>query len=409
MGDTGASEAALAEVFRRERGRVLSVLIRDLGTFDRAEEALADALAQAAASWRERVPDRPGAWLLTVARRRAVDRRRRADAFDRRRPLLAGPVATDPEDPMDSAVPDERLRLIFTCCHPALNRDAQVALTLRTVGGLETAEVARAFLVPEPTMAQRIVRAKRKIRVAGIPYRVPADHELPDRLEGVLAVLYLIFNEGYSATAGARMLRVDLAEEALWLAGVLARLMPDEPEVLGLRALMLLHHARRAARTSVTGELVLLEDQDRSRWDAAAIAEGCALVERALRRGRPGPYQIQAAIAALHDRAGTAGATDWRQIALLYGQLWRLWPSPVVALNRAVAVAKARTPGEGLALLEPLAEDLQHYHLFHAARADLLARTGQRRAARQAYRRALDLAATETERRFLRRRLVGVE
>ncbi|MER7677845.1 RNA polymerase sigma factor [Streptomyces sp. NPDC096934] len=408
----GGVEEAVATAFREEWGQVVATLIRVTGDWDLAEECAQDAFAQALDRWRrDGIPRRPGAWLTTTARHRALDvLRREAVGAEKLREVAVlardeGPY--DPDHEEDGGVADDRLRLIFTCCHPALPIEARVALTLRTLAGLTTPEIARSFLVPEATMAQRLVRAKRKIRNAGIPYRVPPAHLLPERTTGVLGVVYLLFNEGYAATSGADLLRTGLCAEAIRLARVLALLMPDEPEVLGLLALLLLHDARRATRVDAAGELVTLEDQDRTAWDRAAIDEGAALLETALRRGRPGPYQIQAAIAACHTTAATAAETDWADIAGLYGELARLVPSAVVRLNRAVAVGMAEGPAAGLALVAELegTGELDGYHLLAATRADLLRRTGRAAEAAEAYGRALELVENAAERRFLEKRL----
>ena len=408
---TDAVRAAVASAFREEWGRVVATLIRTTGDWDLAEECAQDAFALALQRWpRDGIPGRPGAWLTTAARNRAIDvLRRRAVGAAKLREVAAmsysssGPVLSD-----ESGVPDDRLRLMFTCCHPALSLEARVALTLRTLAGLTTAEIARAFLSSEPTMAKRLVRAKQKIQNAGIPYRVPPAHLLPDRTPGVLGVLYLLFNEGYSATAGADLVRQNLSAEAIRLARVLATLMPDEAEAGGLLALMLLHDARRLARLDAAGDLVTLEDQDRSSWDRASIGEGVSVLEGALRRGRPGPYQIQAAIAACHATAATAAGTDWAQIAGLYEQLARFLPTPVVELNHAVAVGMAFGPGKALPLVAALeaSGQLAGYHLLPATRADLLRRLGRPSEAAVAYREALELASTDAERRFLARRLL---
>ncbi|WP_406418767.1 RNA polymerase sigma factor [Streptomyces sp. NBC_01614] len=404
-------EKAVAEAFREEWGQVVATLIRVTGDWDLAEECAQDAFAQALDRWRrDGVPRRPGAWLTTTARNRALDvlRREAVGAAKLREVAVLArdepPYGPENDSGDGSGVQDDRLRLIFTCCHPALPIEARVALTLRTLAGLTTPEIARAFLVPEATMAQRLVRAKRKIRNAGIPYRIPPAHLLPERTTGVLGVIYLLFNEGYAATAGADLVRTNLCAEAIRLARVLARLMPDEPEVLGLLALLLLHDARRHTRVDAAGTL---EDQDRTAWDRAEADEGAALLETALRRGRPGPYQIQAAIAACHTTAPSAEDTDWADIAALYGELARLVPSAVVRLNRAVAVGMADGTDAGLALVAELEDegDLAGYHLLPATRADLLRRSGRSDEAAQAYRSALELVENDAERRFLERRL----
>jgi RNA polymerase sigma-70 factor (ECF subfamily) len=395
--------AAQIEItFREEYGRVLAALISQLGDFELAEDALQDALVNALERWeQDGVPRNPGAWLTTVAKRRVIDRLRRVATFERKAVILD---TTQDEPDVDDSIPDERLKLMFTCCHPALSMDAQVALTLHTLGGLSTPEVARAFLVPLPTMAQRLARARRKIRNAGIPYQVPPADLLPERLEALLAVIYLIFNEGYCATSGDTLTRQDLCGEAIRLCRVLVSLLPQNAEARGLLALMLLHDSRRETRLRSGGELVLLEDQDRTRWNRAKIQEGIAILDEALTLYEPGPYQVQAAISALHAEAATPEETDWPQIAALYDTLMIMLPSPVVAINRAVAVAMAQGAAAGLAMLYQI-QDVEQYYPYHVAHADLLRRLNRHESAATAYERALILCGNQAEQGYLQRRL----
>jgi RNA polymerase sigma-70 factor (ECF subfamily) len=406
----GNLSGLIEKTFREEHGRVLAALISQFEDFDLAEDALQDALVNALERWEgDGIPEKPGAWLTAVAKRRAIDRLRRTAKLERN-PVILESLAVQEEEPeMEDSIPDDRLKLMFTCCHPALALETQVALTLHTLGRLSTPEIARAFLVPVPTMAQRLARARAKIRNAGIPYRVPPANLLPERLDALLAVVYLIFNEGYAATIsranrGDTLTRQELCGEAIRLCRVLVDLLPDSAEARGLLALMLLHDSRREARLDEAGGLVLLEDQDRTRWDQAKIHEGVTVLDEALALHDPGPYQVQAAISALHAEAATPGETDWPQIVALYNTLSVMLPSPVVEVNRAVAVAMAQGPAAGLELLHRI-KAVEKYYPYHVARADLLRRTNQREAAADAYQRALDLCQNSAERVFLQRRL----
>ncbi len=413
---TRNSQAAAESVFREESGRIIATLIRLAGSFDRAEDALQEAFTSALATWpKTGIPTNPAAWLMTTAQRKLIDQGRRERTQREKEDSVRYEIeafrpATEPELETAMHLPDDRLRLIFTCCHPALNQEGQVALTLRTLGGLSTPEIAKAFLLPEPTLAQRLVRAKRKIQEAHIPYEVPPPERLPERLASVQTVVYLIFNEGYVATAGDQLVRTDLCAEAIRLGRVLRDLMPHESENVALLALMLLHDSRRAARIH-NGELITLEEQDRTLWDQTKISEGLALIEQAVRRGPPGPYQIQAAIAALHGEAKTASETDWQQIAALYEKLLELNASPVIALNHAVAIAMSSGLAEGLKHIEQIGASgqLDRYYLYHAARADILRRIGRKKESASAYSKSLELATNKVEQQYLRRRLAEVQ
>jgi len=409
-------QAEAERVFRQEAGRIMATLIRLSGSFDRAEDAVQEAFASALTAWpKTGIPLNPAAWLMTTAHRKLIDQGRRERTQREKEDSVRYEIeafrpASEPELETAMHLPDDRLRLIFTCCHPALNQEGQVALTLRTLGGLSTPEIAKAFLLPEPTLAQRLVRAKRKIQEAHIPYEVPPPERLPERLASVQTVIYLIFNEGYVATSGEQLVRTDLCGEAIRLGRVLSDLMPGEPENLALLALMLLHDSRRAARIR-NGELVTLEEQDRQLWDQSKISEGRHLVEQAIRRGPPGPYQLQAAIAALHSEATLAGDTDWHQIAALYQKLLEFNASPVIALNHAVAVAMGSGLEEGLKQIKEIgvSGQLDRYYLFHAAQADILRRMGRRKDSASAYSKALELATNKVEQQYLRRRLSEVQ